>query len=330
MEKDKVSLIVAIYRSEDFLKKLIESMINQTYKNLEIILVDDGSPDNSGKICDEYAKKDNRIKVIHKKNGGTCEARNYGLKASTGDYFSIIDGDDWLCEDYVEYLMNIINSTGAEMAMTHNIFTTRDQIQVPEDKIEILTPEDATIKLIYPGIEIGPWNKMYKKEIIEKYNISFNVPWSGEGLYFITTFAQHCTKVGMGQRKIYNYRLNNLNSGLTNLNVQMGINALWNIKNIKKNLIINSKKLNYACDWHIWKNYGFTLYLIVGTSIEDNRKLYKECIHNVRKMMFKTFIHSDVGIRGKLHILKFSIFPVQSVKKSLKIREEGLKKDKMK
>ena len=238
--------------------------------------------------------------------------------------------DDWLCEDYVEYLMNIINSTGAEMAMTHNIFTTRDQIQVPEDKIEILTPEDATIKLIYPGIEIGPWNKMYKKEIIEKYNISFNVPWSGEGLYFITTFAQHCTKVGMGQRKIYNYRLNNLNSGLTNLNVQMGINALWNIKNIKKNLIINSKKLNYACDWHIWKNYGFTLYLIVGTSIEDNRKLYKECIHNVRKMMFKTFIHSDVGIRGKLHILKFSIFPVQSVKKSLKIREEGLKKDKMK
>ena len=167
MEKYKVSLIVAIYKSEDFLNKLIESMINQTYKNLEIILVDDGSPDNSGKICDEYAKKDNRIKVIHKKNGGTCEARNYGLKASTGDYFSIIDGDDWLCEDYVEYLMNIINSTGAEMAMTHNIFTTRDQIQVPEDKIEILTPEDATIKLIYPGIEIGPWNKMYKKEIIE-------------------------------------------------------------------------------------------------------------------------------------------------------------------
>ena len=72
MEKYKVSLIVAIYKSEDFLNKLIESMINQTYKNLEIILVDDGSPDNSGKICDEYAKKDNRIKVIHKKNGGTC------------------------------------------------------------------------------------------------------------------------------------------------------------------------------------------------------------------------------------------------------------------
>ena len=102
---EKVTIIVAIYKSEKFLPKLINSIITQTYQNLEIVLVDDGSPDNSGAICDEFATKDNRIVVIHKKNGGTCEARNAGMEIATGEYMSIIDGDDWLEVDYVEYLM---------------------------------------------------------------------------------------------------------------------------------------------------------------------------------------------------------------------------------
>ena len=92
---EKVTAIVAIYKSEKFLPKLIESLIHQTWQNLEIILVDDGSPDNSGEICDEYAKKDDRVIVIHKENGGACEARNVGMDRATGEYMLIIDGDDW-------------------------------------------------------------------------------------------------------------------------------------------------------------------------------------------------------------------------------------------
>jgi len=108
----KVTIIVAIYKSERFLPKLINSIITQTYQNLEIILVDDGSPDNSGAVCDEFAAKDNRIRVIHKKNGGTCEARNVGMDAATGEYMCIIDGDDWLEPDYVEYLMMLVHKRG--------------------------------------------------------------------------------------------------------------------------------------------------------------------------------------------------------------------------
>ena len=106
---EKVSAIVAIYKSEKFLPKLIDSIINQTWQNLEILLVDDGSPDNSGAICDDYASRDDRIRVIHKKNGGACEARNVGLAEATGEYILIIDGDDWLELDYVAYLMNLIH-----------------------------------------------------------------------------------------------------------------------------------------------------------------------------------------------------------------------------
>ena len=165
---EKVSVIVAIYKSEKFLEKLINSIINQTWHNLEILLIDDGSPDGSGLICDKYANEDDRIIVIHKENGGACEARNVGLEHATGEYVVIIDGDDWLELDYVEYLMNLIHQTGAEMAMTDHIFTTRDRIQITQDEVKKLSPEDAFCMIIYPISPIGPWNKIYKTSMLKK------------------------------------------------------------------------------------------------------------------------------------------------------------------
>lgn len=101
----KVSVIVPIYKVQDYLNKCIDSIINQSYKNLEIILVDDGSPDRCGEIIDLYEKQDNRIKVFHKKNGGLSDARNYGMNFITGDYIIFVDSDDWLSEDMVSNLI---------------------------------------------------------------------------------------------------------------------------------------------------------------------------------------------------------------------------------
>lgn len=119
-------------------------------------MVDDGSPDNCPEICDEYKKKDSRIVVIHKKNGGTCEARNYGLAKMTGEYVTIIDGDDWLEPDYIEYLMNLIHKIKSEMAMTDHIFTTRDRVQVKNDKIETWTNEEAATSIILSTVCYRP------------------------------------------------------------------------------------------------------------------------------------------------------------------------------
>lgn len=104
----KVSIVVPVYKSEAFLPKLIDSVLGQSYTNFELILVDDESPDNSGKICDDYAQKDKRILVIHKKNGGCCDARNKGLEVATGEYLMLADGDDWLETDCVEYLVGLM------------------------------------------------------------------------------------------------------------------------------------------------------------------------------------------------------------------------------
>lgn len=102
---NKISIIVPIYKVEIYLRKCVDSIVNQTYKNIEILLIDDGSPDNCGIICDEYAKKDERIKVIHKKNGGLSDARNYGIEASSGDYIMFVDSDDYISKDMCEILL---------------------------------------------------------------------------------------------------------------------------------------------------------------------------------------------------------------------------------
>ena len=102
---EKISVIVPVYKTEEYLKRCVDSILASTYENLEVILVDDGSPDNSGKICDEYAKKDTRVRVIHKENGGLSSARNAGLDIATGDYITFVDSDDYISNDIYEKLI---------------------------------------------------------------------------------------------------------------------------------------------------------------------------------------------------------------------------------
>jgi glycosyltransferase involved in cell wall biosynthesis len=329
-KNEKVSIVVAIYKSAVFLDKLITSLINQTYNNIQIILVDDGSPDDSGKICDSYAEKDARIKVIHQKNSGACEARNNGIKFATGEWLVIVDGDDWLEIDYVEYMLRLVHKTNSEMGMSTEIFTTRDRVQTKEDKIETWTSEYAAAQIILPYIAIGPWNKIYKTKFIKKYNLAFSRPWSGEGLCFSSFAAQYANQVGVGHRKVYNYRLNNANSGLTHYNLTMGTNAAQNIRYIKDNLVIKTPLLINSCNWHIWKNYNFTLFLIIATdSKKENFTIYKNCLRNNRKLFISANLKADLKFKTKIKNLINGFFPVWYAKRLLKNQREAFKKDLM-
>lgn len=115
--RGKISIIVPVYNVEKYLSQCIESIINQNHKNIEIILVNDGSTDKSGDICDKYSLKDNRIKVIHKKNEGVSIARNTGLKVATGEYIAFVDGDDLVDKDIYTRLINVINNSKYDLVM---------------------------------------------------------------------------------------------------------------------------------------------------------------------------------------------------------------------
>ena len=118
---NKISIIIPVYKVESYLCECLDSVIYQTYNNLEIILIDDGSPDNCGAICDEYAKKDSRIIVIHKENAGVSAARNDGLEMMTGDWFTFVDSDDWIEPDYCEKFIQFASAHQADMIFSGGI-----------------------------------------------------------------------------------------------------------------------------------------------------------------------------------------------------------------
>ena len=179
MNTPLVSVILPIYNVEQVLKRCLDSVCNQTYLNLEIILVDDGSTDNSGNICDEYAKVDKRIKVIHKKNGGLSDARNVGLDIANGDYLTLVDSDDFISAYYVQNLMFAIQKSGCELSSSWFCkFSNGIKIGSPtianDSSIEICNREDYYKKmLLQDGVEVSAWGKMYKSSLFNGVRYPF-------------------------------------------------------------------------------------------------------------------------------------------------------------
>ncbi len=168
-----ISIIVPIYKVEKYIRKCLDSIVNQTYTNLEIILVDDGSPDSCGQICDQYAQKDSRIKVIHKLNGGLSDARNVGLDAMTGDYVTCIDSDDYISLDYVEKLYKAIIDTNSDISVCNFYFNYEKSLKlIPAFKFDtdkiVLDRNDALKTLLYQNnMETGAWGKLYSCRLFD-------------------------------------------------------------------------------------------------------------------------------------------------------------------
>lgn len=175
-----VSIIVPIYNSETFLDKCIQSIINQSYKNIEIILVNDGSPDSSKQICDNYAINDNRIKVIHKINGGLVSARKAGLNISNGDYVLYVDGDDWIETNLIENYLKAAIEHNADVVVSSHMENLEGRIEILKNTIPPgFYNKDKLISIVYPkmmyngkfsqfGIFSYSWGKLYKRELLIK------------------------------------------------------------------------------------------------------------------------------------------------------------------
>lgn len=173
-----VSVLVAVYNVEDYLPRCLDSVLSQTYHDLEIILVDDGSTDSSGSICEEYAERDERVKVIHQANEGLSSARNTGLRAATGDYILMIDGDDALHPQMIEILYNLIISGDYDFSMCYGerIYDVSEIDGKSKTKVYTVSPLELTADSCLRNMCAGErllriqyfvtWNKLFKKEIL--------------------------------------------------------------------------------------------------------------------------------------------------------------------
>ena len=210
-----ISVVIPVYNVEDYLVFCLESIINQTYKKLEIIIVDDGSTDKSGNIADSYSRKDPRIRVIHKKNGGLSDARNKGLDASKGEYICFIDSDDYVNYNYIEILYNLCVENKADISICSFMKTSRELTKIDglENRKSYVIDGRDTIKRIYKGkgknIAFTAWNKLYKRSLFTNNNIEYPKGRLYEDdtttyrLFYITK------KVAITEECLYYYRIRN-------------------------------------------------------------------------------------------------------------------------
>lgn len=212
MTKSLISIIVPVYKVERYLDKCVESILNQTYKNIEVILVDDGSPDNCPQMCDEWAQKDARIKVVHKKNGGLSAARNTGMSIAKGDYIGFVDSDDYIDVHMYEKLLDALLETNSDMAICNYIFLKEDGNKVDGAKDspiidEILNRKQAYMKLdMYKSnywYYVTAVNKLYKRKIFAKQK--FVEGKINEDEFSIHHFMQECNQIVTIQDVLYFY-----------------------------------------------------------------------------------------------------------------------------
>lgn len=208
MDEPLISIVIPVYKVEKYIHRCIDSVLNQTYKNLEIILVDDGSPDNCGIICDEYSQKYERIKVIHKKNGGLSDARNVGLNTISGEYIGFIDSDDWIENGYIEKLYRLINKYNADISVCNFIKTScKDKNLDCNLKVEI--KEYTNIQAleqyydIYSIQMVVAWGKLYKRSLFK--DIEFPIGKIHEDEYITYKLFYRSNKVVLTTEPLYYY-----------------------------------------------------------------------------------------------------------------------------
>lgn len=214
--KDLVSVVVPVYNVQNYISKCIDSIINQTYKNLEIIIVDDGSPDKCGQICDEYAAKDSRITVIHKENGGLSDARNCGMAAATGEYITFVDSDDCLHLHFIEILMKIAKNKNADI-IVGDFVTFKDEDKCQDKELsdsDILAAQVLSDKHLYDNefikrettILTVSWGKIYKRKLWDK--IEYPVGKIHEDTFTTYKLMERAHKVVYLKEPLYYWREN--------------------------------------------------------------------------------------------------------------------------
>lgn len=232
MQDHLISVIVPVYNVEPYLVQCLDSIIAQTYTNLEIILVDDGSPDNCPAICDSYANSDHRIKVIHKKNGGLSSARNTGLEIATGEYIGYIDSDDYIAPDMYEKMLRLISADGQTGAVACMYMTLKRERVVEWNTAALKTLRKPSSEMfdeaINPSYGVTVWNKLYRRSVIK--DILFYEGLNAEDNLYHYQVCLALERQGMDMAflpdKLYYYRSDNPESICNNLKKPVFIDAL--------------------------------------------------------------------------------------------------------
>lgn len=275
---DLVSIILPVYNVSKYIRECVDSIINLNYRNFEAIFVDDGSTDDCLKILKEYSEHDDRIKVFHKENGGVSTAKNYGLKNAKGKYITFIDPDDYVMPDYLDYLIELMESNESEVAVSKGIFDNyNNKPELKDEKIR-LTSKEALVDILTYNMNVAVWNKMYLKKFLDDNHITFYEDvFMGEGFNFNVKCFSCAKSVTVGHHKTYFYRRDNNNSATTKFKLEKWENAIYAIDKMKEVLNFDDKDIKIAWQFAKWRTNvdAYTLLCIT-----NNQKEYPEFVRS--------------------------------------------------
>jgi glycosyltransferase involved in cell wall biosynthesis len=321
MKNPNISVIVPIYNSEKFISKCVDSFLAQTYFDFELLLINDGSTDNSGRICDEYALKDNRIRIFHKENGGVSSARNVGIKNAKGKWIWFVDSDDSVQSQTLDSLSQYFEDNIDCIMFGFKKLNAQNQIiyEYTGGRKNILLNNEESIKCLYSSLfypyQGYIWSKLFRKELISKESILFDeqIFFNEDRLFCLKYFAVMQNKTFYTTTPYY-YYYDNDSSAMANLKRQYNSKFITDLDAfIKMQSIIKGKKIcnlyKYA-RWGIVRSVFNNLFLLKKYSIVDSEKetkLISLLKKNFRVRDFLLFIKRN-EIKILLYILYFTLF----------------------
>ena len=224
-----ISVIVPIYNAEKYLHRCINRILAQDYTDFELLLIDDGSIDNSATICDEFAKYDNRIRVFHKENGGVSSARNWGLDKAIGEYIMFVDSDDYMMSGMLEVMLSTLDSKKADLVVCGTTETGGGYWRpIADVDYSINQLKENFVSLLHTELLSPPWNKIYKKEIIGSNRFSEDISF-GEDLLFNIQNLEKCENISLIKESPFYHEKENENSLVVkfNRNRLLDIEKVW-------------------------------------------------------------------------------------------------------
>lgn len=313
--KDLISIIIPVYNNEKFLKLCIESVVLQSYSNLEIILIDDGSTDSSGELCDRFAENDGRIVIVHQENGGVSKARNTGLNIATGKFILFVDSDDIVSLDYVEKLYNSVKNY--DIAICGIV---RMKINQCQDKKEII-PSGVVLNYemlvinILSNNKVGGYlcNKIFRRSIITEHDLQFAPRFHiGEDMLWIIEYLKYCETGVVISEVLYYYRLNENsmlqysihNEKFDNKNYE----ALYVNDFIKKQIKLQSKEIERALAYRYIRSDMRLLFNMIVCR-EKNIKTFKIMKSHIKKYIKNYIQLSHVSRLEKIVACGMTISP---------------------
>ena len=303
-----ISVVVPVYNVEKYIKKCIDSILNQTYKEFELIIVDDGSSDSSGLICDEYSNIDEHIKVFHKKNGGLSDARNYGIIKSSGEYITFVDSDDFIAPQMIEMLYKKLSENNCDISICDPVHCFENDSAEFElaNRTMILNSEKAIEKLFYQkSFLTSAWGKLYKKELFA--NLKFPVGMLFEDSAIMYKLFERANNICYFSAKLYGY-LHRESSITTSRFSERDFDILkitHEIIDHYSDVNFYSKKLyKAAVTYHL--NAAFRIFLN-ATSEFKNHKMYIDSKEIIKNYKCNVLFNLNVRIKTKFAIIMYII-----------------------